>query len=101
MKITLSLSPAAQVETECLVAVVLDRAENNDKQKTGRPKNDKDEAFLSACEKAVQQPAADLISPGDVAGKTFEIAWVHQPHGLKSKRLLLVRGGKAKTFSAA
>ncbi len=28
MKITLSLSPAAQIETECLVAVVLDRTEN-------------------------------------------------------------------------
>jgi hypothetical protein len=41
MKITLSLSPAAQVETECLVAVVLDRAENNEKAKPGRPKNDK------------------------------------------------------------
>ena len=101
MKITLSLSPAAQVETECLVAVVLDRAENNDKQKPGRPKNDKAEAFVSASEKAVQQAAADLISSGDVAGKTFEISWVHKPDGLKAKRLLLVGGGKTKIFSAA
>jgi leucyl aminopeptidase len=101
MKITLSLSPAAQVETECLVAVVLDRAENSDKAKPGRPKNEKAEAFVSASDKAVQQSAADLLSSGDVAGKTFEISWLHKPAGLKAKRLLLVGGGKAKSFSAA
>jgi hypothetical protein len=74
MKITLSLSPAAQVETECLVTVVLDRAENNDKTKPGRPKNDKPEAFVSAADKAVQQAAADLISPGAVAVRTFGVS---------------------------
>jgi leucyl aminopeptidase len=100
MKIILSLSPAAQVETECLVAVVLDRAENNDKAKPGRPKNDKPEAFVSASDKAVQQAAADLLSSGDVAGKIFEVSWLHKPAGLKAKRLLLVGGGKAKNFSA-
>src|SRR6185312_2520320 len=100
MKITLSLSPAAQVETECLVAVVLDRAENSDKAKPGRPKNDKPEAFVSASDKAVQQSAADLLSSGDVSGKIFELSWLHKPAGLKGKRLLLVGGGKAKTFSA-
>jgi leucyl aminopeptidase len=100
MKITLSLSPAAQVETECLVAVVLDRADNSERTKPGRPKNDKPEAFLSASDKAVQQAAAELISSGEVAGKTFEVSWLHQPAGLKAKRLLLVGGGKAKDFSA-
>src|SRR5438309_11745256 len=90
MKITLSLSPAAQVETECLVAVVLDRAENNDKAKPGRPKNGKPEPYVSASDKAVQQAAADLISAGDVSGKTFEVSWLHKPAGLKAKRLLLV-----------
>jgi len=100
MKITLSLSPAAQVETECLVAVVLDRNENNEKSKPGRPKNHKAEAFVSASDKAVQQAAADLLSSGDVAGKSFEVSWIHKPAGLKAKRLLLVGGGKAKSFSA-
>jgi leucyl aminopeptidase len=100
MKITLSLSPAAQVETECLVVVVLDRAENNDKAKPGRPKNDKPEAFVSASDKSVQQAAADLLSSGDVAGNVFEVSWLHKPAGLKAKRLLLVGGGKAKSFSA-
>src|SRR5216683_5420595 len=62
MKTILSLSPAAQLETECLVAVVLDRADN-----------DKAEAFVSA-DKSIQQAAADLISGGDITGKTFEVA---------------------------
>ena len=101
MKTTLSLSPAAQVETECLVAVVLDRAENDQKNgpaKSGRSES-KAEAFVSASDKAVQQAAADLISSGDVASKNFEISWLHKPSGLKAKRLLLVGGGKAKSFS--
>ena len=100
MKTILSLSPAAQVETECLVVVVLDRAENNDRAKPGRPKNDKAEAFVSASDKAVQQAAADLISSGDIAGKNFEVSWLHKPAGLKAKRLLLVGGGKAKSFTS-
>ncbi len=90
MKTTLSLTPAAQVETECLVAIVLDRGEK-----------DKTEAFVSASDKALQEAAADLISSGDVAGKIFETSWLHKPTGLKAKRLLLVGGGKVKNFSAA
>ncbi len=89
MKTTLSFSPAAQLETECLVAVVLDRGEK-----------DKTEAVVSA-DKAVQQAAADLLSSGDVAGKNFESTWLHKPAGLKAKRLLLLGGGKAKNFSAS
>jgi leucyl aminopeptidase len=104
MKTTLSLSPAAQVETECLVAVVLDHTENDKRPdgpaKNGRPET-KPEAFVSAVDKAVQQAAADLISSGDVAGKNFEVSWLHKPAGLKAKRLLLVGGGKTKNFSAS
>jgi leucyl aminopeptidase len=90
MKTNLSLSPAAQVETECLVAVVLDRGEK-----------DKTEAFVSVSDKALQQAATAVISAGDVAGKNFETTWLHSPSGLKAKRLLLVGGGKAKSFSAS
>src|SRR5579885_44021 len=95
MKTTLSLSPAAQVETECLAVLVLDRSEKKSGEK------EKPEAAASTADKAVQQAALDLISSGDVTGKVFEISWVHKPTGLKAKRLLLVGGGKAKTFSAA
>ncbi len=48
----------------------------------------------------IQQSAADLLSSGDLTGKTFETAWLHKPAGLKAKRLLLIGGGKAKKFSS-
>jgi leucyl aminopeptidase len=89
MKTLLSLSAAAQVETECLVAVVLDRGEK-----------DKTDVFISASDKSLQQSAAGLIASGDLTGKLFEATWVHAPAGLKAKRLLLLGGGKAKKFSA-
>lgn len=90
MKTTLSLSASSQLETECLVAVVLDRGEK-----------DKPEPFVSCADKAVQQAASDLISTGDLTGKTFEISWLHKPAALKAKRLLLIGGGKAKKFTAS
>ena len=90
MKTTLSLSPASQFETECLVAVVLDRGEK-----------DKTEAFVSCADKGVQQAASDLISAGDLSGKNFEISWLHKPAGLKAKRLLLIGGGGGKKFTAS
>jgi leucyl aminopeptidase len=90
MKTILSLSPAAQVETECLALVVLDRGEK-----------DKTEVVVSISDKAVQQAAAEFVSSGDVTGKMFEVSWVHKPAGLRAKRLLLVGGGKAKNFSSS
>ncbi|HJT68613.1 MAG TPA: leucyl aminopeptidase [Terriglobales bacterium] len=90
MKTTLSLSSAAQVETECLALVVLDRGEK-----------DKTEAFVSTSDKSVQQVAVELLSAGDVSGKLFEVTWLHKPAGLKAKRLLLIGGGKAKNFSTS
>lgn len=95
MKTILSLSPAAQVETECLVAVVLDRAENEKANK------DKAEPFVSTSDKAVQQAASDLISTADLTGKMFETTWLHRCSGVKAKRLLLIGGGKAKKFTAS
>ena len=90
MKTTLSLSSPALLETECLVAVVLDRGEK-----------DKMDAFVSASDNAVLQAASAVIASGDVAAKMFETIWLHAPSGLKAKRLLLVGGGKSKAFSTA
>ena len=95
MKITLSLSPAAQLETECLAVVVLDRSEKTQGAK------DKPEPSVSAGDKAVSQTAADLLASGDITGKTFEISWLPKPAGLRAKRLLLIGGGKAKNFSSS
>ena len=90
MKTTLSLAPAAQIETECLVAVVLDRGEK-----------DKTDVFVSATDKSLQQAAAGVLSSGDVSGKNFEAHWLHGPGGLKAKRLLLIGGGKSAKFTAS
>jgi leucyl aminopeptidase len=88
MKITLSLSSPAAVETECLVAVVLDRGE---KEKT--------DLLVSTSDKVVLQAASAIASSGDVTAKNFETTWLHGPAGLKAKRLLLVGGGKSSAFS--
>jgi len=89
MKTNLSFSTPAEAETECLVTVVLDRAEK-----------DKTEAFVATNDKAVQDTAAEVIASGEATGKNFETTLLHNPARLKAKRLLLVGGGKAKQFSA-
>jgi leucyl aminopeptidase len=90
MKTNLTLSTPAQVETECLVVVALDRATNKDKP----------EVSVETPDAAVKSAGAEVISSGEVSGKTFETALIHHPAGMKAKRLLLLGGGKAKTFSA-
>ena len=88
MKTILSLSPPSEVETECLVAVVLDKAEKNDSQ-----------PFVAIRDKTVENLARDLTASGDLTGKSLELAWLYRPAGLRAKRLLLIGGGKAKSFS--
>jgi leucyl aminopeptidase len=90
MKTILSLSAPAQQETECLVAVVLDRGEK-----------DKTDAYAATADKAVQESAADVIASGEVTGKNLETTLLYNPAKLKAKRLLLLGGGKAKKLVAA
>jgi len=90
MKTNLSSSVPSQLETDCLVVVALDRGEK-----------DKPSPSLECADAAVRDAAKDVISSGEVTAKTFETALLHRPPGLKAKRLLLVGGGKATTFSAA
>ncbi|MBZ5598877.1 MAG: leucyl aminopeptidase [Acidobacteriia bacterium] len=89
MKTNLSLANPAEVETECLTVVVLDRGEK-----------DKTEVTVETGDNAVRDAAAEVIASGEVTGKMFECTLVHRPARLKAKRLLLLGGGKAKTFSA-
>jgi len=90
MKTTLSFSPSSEIETECLVAVVLDRGEK-----------DKTEVFVSATDKNMRQAASDVIASGEVTGKSLETTLLHKPSGAKAKRLLLLGGGKSKKFSVS
>src|SRR5437016_13648709 len=89
MKTNVSFSRPAEVETECLVVVALDRGEK-----------DKTQVTLESTDEAVKFGAAGVLSTGEVSGKIFETTLVHNPAKLKAKRLLLLGGGKAKNFSA-
>ena len=88
MNTNLSSLAASQVETDCLVAVVLDQGEKD------KP------SPVVASEAPLGNAAKDVIASGEVTGKMFETTLLHRPAGLKAKRLLLVGGGKAKNFSA-
>ena len=90
MKTILSLSAPAELQTDCLVAVVLDRGEK-----------DKTEVFVATADKAVQETAADVIASSETTGKSLETTLLHNPGKLKAKRVLLLGGGKAKKFAVA
>jgi leucyl aminopeptidase len=89
MNTNLSSSPPSQVETDCLVVVIVDQGEK-----------DKPSPSLECADAAVREAARDVISSGEVTGKSFETTLLHRPAGLKAKRLLLLGGGKANNFSA-
>src|SRR5215469_7412806 len=93
MKTTIVNSAPSQVETESLVAVVLDHADAGSGDK-------KQELKIASRDAAMQAVAADLLASDEVTGKSFETNLLHKPANLKAKRLLLVSGGSAKKFSA-
>jgi leucyl aminopeptidase len=95
MKTTISLASPADVESESLVAVVLDDAEPAPNQKDSKP-----QPHVASTDPAVQSVAADLLSSGEVTGKPFETNLMHRPVTLMAKRLLLVSGGSVKKFSS-
>ncbi len=96
MKTILHAGPASQLETECLVVAVLDAAESNNGDQSAKPV-----PKLQSSDKALMAAAADLVATGEVTGKMLEMTLLHKPQGLKAKRLLLIGGGKAKSFSSA
>jgi leucyl aminopeptidase len=95
MKTTISLSTPSAIETEALVAVVLDHSSPGPSDKDKKP-----ELKVATSDAAVTAVAADLLASGEVAGKPFETNLLHKPNSLKAKRLLLVSGGGAKKFSS-
>jgi len=90
MKTTLSYANPAEVETECLAVVVVDQGEK-----------DKPAPTVLGGNQAIQNAASELLASGEVSGKMFETVVIHRPAGLKTRRLLLVGGGKAKDFSSS
>jgi leucyl aminopeptidase len=100
MKTTISISHPAEVETESLVALVLDHAEASNGESSANQKDKKPQLKVATADPAVQSVAADLLASGEVSGKPFETNLLHKPAGLKAKRLLLISGGSAKKFSS-
>jgi len=90
MNINLSLIAPSQIETDCLVAVVLDLGEK-----------EKPSVALASSDASVRDAAKEVLASPEVTGKIFETTLLYRPAGLKAKRLLLLGGGKAKNFSAA
>src|SRR3984885_15092234 len=97
MKTTVSLSTPAELESEALVAGVLDPAAPPANK---NEKNKKPQLKVATADSAVQSVAADLLASGEVAGKSLETNLLHKPSSLKAKRLLLISGGSAKKFSS-
>ncbi len=90
MNTNLSSSAPSLLDSDCLVAVVLDRGEK-----------DKPVFSVESSDAAVRDAAKDVIASGEVTAKLFETTLLHSPSGLKAKRLLLIGGGKGQIFSAA
>jgi leucyl aminopeptidase len=78
----------AEIETECLVVFSLDHSSNKDPKPS-----------LSPRQSALETAAADLVSSAEISGKPNEAVLLHNPRGLKAKRLLVIGGGKAKNFT--
>ena len=105
MKTTLSQAVPAEVDTECLAVVVLDRSEKDrsdpDRRKKDRGAKDKPEVTVASGDGAISAAVADIISGGEVSAKMFEATMLHRPAKLKARRLLLLGGGKAKDFTSS
>jgi leucyl aminopeptidase len=96
MKITLSSSTPSQFETECLVVAVVDAAEKSENGAADKP-----QPQILSDDAAVVAATVELIASGEVTGKLLEVTLLHKPAGLKARRLLLIGGGKAKSFSTS
>src|SRR5258708_2530528 len=91
MDIKLVPGSPSTIETECLVTIALDHGE----KQQNTPK-------LTCLEQdpALNKAVAELIASGEITGKAFETVLLHSPSGLKAKRLLVVGGGKAPSFTS-
>ena len=93
MNFNLHFESPAEVTSECLVVPVLDHGEGTSSQSLPQPK-------VFTTDAGVIEAAHEVIQSGEVTGKLYETTLLHRPHALKAKRLLLIGGGKAKTFSS-
>src|SRR5260370_17088851 len=100
MNTNLSSSVPSQLETDCLVVVVLDRSERDQSEKD-QSKKDKPAVTVESSDAAVREAAKDVISTREVTGKTFETTFLHSPPGLKPKQFPPPRAPKPNPFPPA
>src|SRR3974390_792071 len=93
MKMEFVSTPISGLETECLVVTAVAAAEKSENG-TGK----KPAPRLITDDPAVNAAASELIASGEVTAEAMELTLLHKPAGLAAKRLLVVGGGKAKTF---
>jgi len=95
MKTTLVLSSPSEIETPCLAVVVLDRSEKNGGG------NEKPQLAVDTTDNRIGEAAAEVLANGEVSGKLFDSNLLHRPAQIKAKRLLLLSGGKARSFTSS
>ena len=105
MNTNISSSAPSQVETDCFVAVVLDQSDRDQSDKGQTKRTRPAKTNLSLPSPLLMTPSAPLQRMSSLAAKSLASlskrrSCIAQP-GLKAKRLLLLGGGKAKTFSAS
>src|SRR5579864_3471727 len=72
MKTKLSSATPAQLETECLVVIALDRGSK-----------DKPEVTLETTDDTVRKASEEVIASGELTGKSCEVTLLHHPSGLR------------------
>src|SRR6185437_7766716 len=87
-RIDLIIRNAADVETDCLVVVAIDKADK-----------DKSSGGVLTQEKPLQDVAQELISSGELTGRPLELLMLYKPAGIKAKRILIAGGGKESKFN--
>ena len=86
MNTKLLLAPASDVETELLAIFAVDAA---------APKAAKPEVRLLAADDALSKAAQGVLDSGEFKAECCDTLLLHNPAGLKAKRLLIVGLGKA------
>jgi leucyl aminopeptidase len=86
MNTKLLLAPASDVETELLAIFAVDAAD---------PKAAKPEVHLLAADDALSKAAQGVLDSGEFKAECCDTLLLHNPAGLKAKRLLIVGLGKA------
>jgi leucyl aminopeptidase len=97
MELRLITTTPAEVESECLVVIVLDDIDRG-KEKAEKLKS---APRPSPRDPALEKAMAELVVSGEITAKAQETVLLHRPQGLKSKRLLVLGGGKANSFTSA